>query len=994
MPLECRKKKLNCSWLIVCFAISPLLFFAQKQPYSFHHLTTDNGLSQASNDFLYHDSQGFVWLSSIDGLNRFDGKEVKIYKSISGDSTSLLGNIITSNFFEDEFTNIWFTTYEGLHCYIRAKDHFKHFQLKGVQAEILFQDYHVFHLDNDNNLWIRGGVGDSGKLYLFNTQDYKSQIVSKIDGQRNYVVKDNNKKVIKIISTLLSNNTGIEVWDIISNKRQFYFRKNQVKFPPTFIYQANAINANEWYLATTIGLVLFNESIQSFKIFNQYGGISVGEVFSSTSINDSTLLVTTQKQGVLLFDKSYQQFLGRIPFEAEKKLGLHLEHVNQVYKDRNNNIWITSRSSGVNYNNLYKQKFKLPNAFVDQRITSIFESSRGEIFCSYGRARTAYFLERDAELLITSTNLPQSKNPQSILYFIEEESEIWAITGNYLLKWNNDRLQFEYVSDLPAYTLSIYKDKEGEIWLATFLGIFEWKNEIEKITFKPALQFQNYQKTQATAIYEDHHRQKYLALDASKLVILNADGKEIKQIEGIGYAKSFYEEGRFLWVATTTGILKINTNDLTVEILNEQNGGLPNETYYSIIPDEQNNFWLSSNKGIVRYNRNTKTYHRYTLADGLQGNEYNTNAFLKTQTGEIWMGGTNGLNRFVPEKVKSKIPLAKIQFTRLQINDESAPDSINIEVIEGLKLAYKDNTLSFDFVGIDYSDPENVQLNYQMLGNDDDWIDAGNDGFARYSNLPFGNYTFQVKAANSDGVWSEEIKQLKIQIKRPWYRTWWFYLASVLSISGLIYGIFTYRLRQALKIERMRVKISSDLHDDVGGLLSGLAMQSELLEITAAEERKPKLQRISELSRSAMSRMRDTVWAIDARKDKLENLLDRIREHAAETLTPNDITFDLQVDDLALNKNMPINIRQNFYLICKEAITNAAKHTNGNRVKIQFKKYGRNGMELTIYDNGKVLEKNHKTTGLGMSNMQMRAEQIGGRLEVNVEEGFLIKLIL
>ncbi|MEN0049267.1 MAG: triple tyrosine motif-containing protein, partial [Bacteroidota bacterium] len=661
---------------------------------------------------------------------------------------------------------------------------------------------------------------------------------------------------------------------------------------------------------------------------------------------------------------------------------------------RSNNIWITSRSSGINYANLDKRKFELPNVFIDQRIISVFESKQSAFFCSHGNAKATYFSERYAESLIIPIVLPKDKNQQTILHFIEEEQSIWAITGNYLLRWSPDRFQFEYIKNLPAYTLYLYKNPNGKIWLANFSGIFEWTNEKGEITFEPAYQFKNHQTSQATAIYEDQHQQKYLALDASKLIILDVEGNEVKKIEGIGFATAFYEEGRFLWVATTTGVLKINTHDLTVEILNEQNGGLPNETYYSIIPDEQNNFWLSSNKGIVRYDRNTKTYHRYTLADGLQGNEYNTNAFLKTQDGEIWMGGTNGLNRFYPEKIKSEIPLAKVQFTRLQINDEAAPDSINITMTEELSLAYSDNTLSFDFVGIDYSDPENVQLKYQMLGNDEDWIDAGNDGFARYSNLPFGNYTFQVKAANSDGVWSEEIKQLNIHIRRPWYRTWWFYLASVLSISGLIYGIFMYRLRQALKIERMRVKISSDLHDDVGSLLSGLAMQSELLEMTAAEERKPKLQRISELSRNAMSRMRDTVWAIDARKDKLENLLDRIREHAAETLTPNDMRFDLQVDDLALKKNMPTNIRQNLYLICKEAITNAVKHSNGNRVQIQFKKHGRNGIELTIHDNGKVVEKDHKTTGLGMSNMRLRVEQIRGQLQVDQEDGFLIRVVL
>ncbi len=212
-----------------------------------------------------------------------------------------------------------------------------------------------------------------------------------------------------------------------------------------------------------------------------------------------------------------------------------------------------------------------------------------------------------------------------------------------------------------------------------------------------------------------------------------------------------------------------------------------------------------------------------------------------------------------------------------------------------------------------------------------------------------------------------------------------------LTLGGLIYAWFWYRLQQALKIERMRVQISSDLHDDVGTLLAGLAMQSEALELTAQEKDKSKLKRISEISRNAMAHMRDTVWAIDARKDKLENLLDRMREHAEETLTPRDIRFDMQVDNLSLKQNLSTNIRQNLYLIFKEAVTNAAKHTNGDTLTVSLKKSGE-GFEMRISDNGQVIEKTYKTTGLGTSNMQMRAEKIDGKLEINRENGFCVTL--
>ena len=213
----------------------------------------------------------------------------------------------------------------------------------------------------------------------------------------------------------------------------------------------------------------------------------------------------------------------------------------------------------------------------------------------------------------------------------------------------------------------------------------------------------------------------------------------------------------------------------------------------------------------------------------------------------------------------------------------------------------------------------------------------------------------------------------------------------ILIITGIIYAGFKYRIEQALKVERLRVKISSDLHDDVGGILSGLAMQTEILELTTDEKVKPKLKRIGELSRSAMSRMRDTVWAIDARKDKLENLIDRMNEHAEETLSPKDFYYEIETKNLDLKTNIPTDVRQNVYLIYKEAITNVAKHSNGNKVKVLLlQNDGR--FEMTIHDNGKVKEKEYKTTGLGQNNMQMRAKQLGATLITDPSDGFKVFL--
>lgn len=995
------QKEFTLLWLIAFFAISPSLLDAQSAQYSFHQLTTEEGLSQSSNDYIYHDSKGFVWLSSIDGLNRFDGKNVKIYKSISGDTSSLLGNIITSNFFEDEDSNLWFTTYEGIHCYVRKKDNFKHFQIKDKKEIKFSQDYHAFYLDKKDQFYVKIGTGDNAKLFLFDIKKYTAQSLCVISGQRNSPYFDKNGNVQSIFSFRFNNGKqGMKITDLNAPfKSQTFFDGKSKNLPKAYIYRIDVENSKTCYLSSKIGLIKFNLESKEHQVFKKYKNSSIGIVRSAVSVNDSILWVSSSNLGVLIFNKKINQFVNHIPYEPQKKFRLKKNEIRQFYKDSNENIWISSSTSGVNYTNLEKTKFLSPSEFSNTIIRAIYQNQEGEIFCSSQNGYISYYASSTAEVQYRPCQYPDLIPSQYIQFLIEDnDNQLWGITGDQLLKWNSKKKQFEYLKDLPSYILYVFKNRKGQIILATYSGIFEWKNTPEKNSFLPYQKLNGVQKELATAMYEDKKGHLYLALDASRLLILKQDGNKYSkanQIDGIGYAKSFYEQNDTIWVATSTGILKINSKDLTSKMLNENSDGAPNENYYSILPDELGSFWLSSNQGIIRYFPSEKRYRRYTLVDGLQAKEYNSNSFFKTQEGEIWMGGTQGLNRFFPKKIKDIPHLPKTQITRLQVNDKPFKGiDQQISELKKLDLKYYENTFSFDFVALEYSDPKNNQLKYKLENHDEDWVDAEKNGFARYPNLPFGNYVFKIKAANSDGVWNKEVRTLNIFIATPWWRTWWFYTFCILSISGIIYGLSMYRLQQALKIERLRVKISSDLHDDVGGLLAGLTMQTELLELTASDERKPKLRRVGELSRSAMSRMRDTVWAIDSRKDKFENLLDRIREHATETLELKNIEWDLIIEDIPLEKNINSQLRQNLYLICKEAITNTAKHSNGDQLNIKFEKYGRNGIFLNIHDNGKVVEKEYKSTGLGMSNLQMRAEQIGANLIVNTENGFSITLIL
>jgi len=985
-------------WLIALLVISPGVFCAQIQSHTFHYLSPEEGLSQASNNFIYHDSKGFVWLSSIDGLNRFDGKLVKVYKSISGDSTSLLGNIITSNFHEDEQTNLWFTSYEGIHCYNREQDHFQRFQIKDDMGVFLKEDYHAFHLDRNGQLWVRVGIGATGRLYLFDIDDETALALCAIDGQHNFPILDDKGEVKQVVSCNINRGQGISILDTQPPfQLRAAFDGKQPEVPAMEIIHVTSVKEDKgdvWYLGSKKGLVIFNSKTNNYRIIDEFNGLDIGNVNSTVSINDSIRWVASSRQGILIFNRKAGQFIGQIPADNPEKLGLRIRTPNKLYKDHQENIWISSFSSGVNYTNLSKQKFAVLEEFIGQNITAIFETSQGEIFCSHSRGFTTYYptVEKNEELIPILL-----ADKQSIQFFFEKKNDLWAVGSSQLLKWNKELRQFEYIQDLPNYMLYVYQLRDGHTLFATYSGIYEFTIVENEAVFTPFHSLGEHQQALATSIYETQEGLLYLAVDASRVLVLQEDDDKYTvtgQIEGIGYAKDYHEEKQLLWIATSTGILKVNKQDGTNDLLNEATSGAPNESYYCIIPDSSGSFWLSCNRGVIRYFPEEKRHHRYTLFDGLQAYEYNTNAFLKTSDGEIWLGGTKGMNRFSPERIKNSSHNAQIQITRLQVNDEPFETAKQIGELKELLLDYDENTLSFDFVALEYSDPENNRLQYQLENHEDDWVDAEKNGFARYSNLPPGDYLFKIKASNSDGVWNEQAYSLNIAIKKPWWQTWWFYTISLFFISAIIYSIAMYRLQQALKIERIRVKISSDLHDDVGSVLAGLTMQTEILMQTASEERQPKLQRISEMSRNAMSRMRDTVWAIDARKDKFKNLLDRIREHATETLEVKDIHFELKIIDVSLDKNMPTQIRQNLYLICKEAITNTAKHSNGDNCQITFQKHGRNGMQLIIQDNGSIKSNVLKSSGLGLSNLRMRAKEIGAKLEINTDNGFFIQLTI
>ena len=195
-------------------------------------------------------------------------------------------------------------------------------------------------------------------------------------------------------------------------------------------------------------------------------------------------------------------------------------------------------------------------------------------------------------------------------------------------------------------------------------------------------------------------------------------------------------------------------------------------------------------------------------------------------------------------------------------------------------------------------------------------------------------------------------------------------------------------------VEELRTKLSADLHDEVGSVLSGLAMQAEILECTVPQAQRERMRKLAEMSRQAMAQMRDTVWALDARKDNWGGLVDRLHDHAAELLEPKQIAFSIEIEGINRQKPLNAEVRQHLYLIGKEAITNAAKHSNGDQLQIRLYQNG-DLLEMFIQDNGRCDEGIAPTSsGLGLSNIALRAKALGANLNIQRKNGFGISLCL
>jgi two-component sensor histidine kinase len=378
----------------------------------------------------------------------------------------------------------------------------------------------------------------------------------------------------------------------------------------------------------------------------------------------------------------------------------------------------------------------------------------------------------------------------------------------------------------------------------------------------------------------------------------------------------------------------------------------------------------------------------FTTADGLAAGDFL--AAFCDQGGTLWFGTQKGLSRFTPEADSPVTPPPILVTGLLVAGERHRVSALGETEIKLPDLAAAQNQLQIDFVALGFAPGEVLQYQYRFEGVDSDWSTPTSQRNVNFAGLSPGSYKFLVRALNSEGGTSPVPAMITFTILRPVWQRWWFVSLAALAIAGFVYSLYRYRVSRLLEVADMRMRIATDLHDDIGANLTKIAILSEVvrqqLGANGAGLVDGPLSSIARISRESAASMSDIVWAINPRRDQLLDLVRRMREHAEEVFALREVDLRFEAPDALHNLKLGVNVRRDLLLIFKEAINNAARHSRCSQIRIIL------GLEnsllsLVVSDDGEGFNTNADSRGHGLANLKLRTERLGGKLDVESRRG-------
>ncbi|MDB6038129.1 MAG: hypothetical protein JWM99_1970 [Verrucomicrobiales bacterium] len=928
-------------------------------PFVIENWQVDSGLPHNSITSILQTKNGYLWLGTSNGLARFDGNRFVLFRTT--ETPELKSNRIRC-LHEDQRNTLWIGTDDGgLISY--ASGQFNAFTTReGLSSDT------ILSVDEDasQTLWIGTASGlnrkEAGRFSSF----------FKTDG----LPDDRVNTLSQLRSGLLVFGTGKGLCQYAGGRFASFDARddNQLHGSIQSVYEDHG---GILWVSGDAGLFRLQKDGGMFRAFRTSSG--------------KTLTILARKRDEAWFGTS-DGYLCRTELNGAQTELTVIHHfpssIIALCEDREGNCWVGTRADG-----LYRLKPRqlqwtpLP-ANLEQSAEPVFFAGTHDQICFASSSKGIYRWESGTFVGLALPALPEGVVIRTVCETGNDHIFI-GTHGDGLFEFNDGKLAHfgpeDGVSDSAVE--SLYADEENGIWIGTRNGGLNYLKNRKVSRFNTPWGFSG---NFASTLAKDAQNNLWIGTTGDGLFQLS-NGKFIlfDERNGLpsGQIHALHIDGSgVLWAGTARGLCRIK--GMKVAAFGSKSG-LTDETISQVQSDSEGNLWIGSNRGIFRIIKNQLNDYAegrrsfihvvpYGKPDGIPNLQYIPSARSErwqSYKGTVWFSTSKGVVRLLGKEGAWNMIPPPVIIEQAMVDNETVPIGGNIRVPAGRE------TLQIQYTALSLTAPEKVRFRYRLNAFDRDWIDIGPNRTARYARVPAGEYAFQVRACNNDGVWNETGAGLAISVLPFWWATGWFRLTALAAIGGMVLAIYHLREARRHELERLRVRIASDLHDDVGSSLWSITLLSQMLEKHGAvgpDER----QDIGEINRIAVqtsNSIRDIVWLINPAFDTVQDLALRMRDFAGTALRGTEYQF--HCPESGLSRKLPLDFRKNLFLLFKEALTNVARHAHATRVEVYLDEPP-GAWRLTIRDNGVGFNPEAPASGNGLKNLRARAEKIGARLSI------------
>lgn len=761
------------------------------------YLGIEQGLSNNSVTCIFQDHKGFMWFGTYDGLNRYDGYEFSIFRKQPGNENSLLFNRVTA-IEEDTRCNLWIGTLGGLSIYNAVTSKFAALSYIPVGAgkpSPLAERINAIKTDQRGNIFV--ATNNTGLLVYRKDATTASQIPYSSLPRYDVVALEFDEEQ--------------RLWLFIRNEGlcQYDLATNTIRMVNNTVRNGNCLKADSsgnMFVGASNGVYELKQHTNTLlPVFP-----TADNVVHFTFLKNRDLWIATDGGGI--FIRHVETGVITPLRTAEGQPAISSPAVYGIYQDKDSRIWIGTLRGGINVIDPGKARFKTirhdplnKNSLVDNFASSFSEDSSHNLWIATDGGGLSYWNRTANRFINYQHEKGNSRTPAGDLVttvISDTDGRVWmSFWNNGISRFNPQSGTFETFTCFNPITHKedrnvwrLYKDKQQQIWASTFDFGSLYRFNRQKNTFE----LFDDKLVDLLTIAEDRAGGLWVG-EHNTLIKIDPIQKKHQQYTIGSRVRAIHEDraGHF-WIGTEdSGLLLFDRHKGTFTRYTEKNG-LCSNAVLNILEDDKGYLWLSTYNGISKFDPFVLKFTNYSASDNLQSNQFNYNAALLLQSGEMVFGGIKGFNIFRPSQIYANETAPAVFISGIKINnvpieaDGSYISKHSSDQVQEIKLPFNKATLSLDFVALEYTSPDKISYAYRLAGRDEEWIYTGRSRSVNYTSLHEGKYIFKVKATDTDGNWTGKEQQLIILVLPPWYRSWWAYLLYSLAGAALIYAWLRY----------------------------------------------------------------------------------------------------------------------------------------------------------------------------------------------------------